>query len=105
MDKGFLRYPASTGWPINHAWSEETEDGRIVRLVTERPILFGEAYRNARTLKYTFGIVELRFGPDGKGEGAMVPTAKVSLNEDGAIEVESYGSQAHRLLNVTSKKD
>jgi hypothetical protein len=105
MDKGFLRYPSSTGWPINHAWSEDTADGRIVRLVTERPILFSEAYRNTRTFKYKFGIVELRFGPDGKSEGTLVPTAQVSLSEDGSVEVKMYGSQAHKLLNVTSRKD
>ena len=103
MDKGFLRYPASTGWPINHAWSEETAEGRIVRLITERPILFGEVYHNSRTLKYAFGVIELRLGPDGKGEGVMVPTMKVSLTEDGTIEMENFGISGHRLLNVTAR--
>ena len=103
MDKGFLRYPASTGWPINHAWSEETAEGeRIVRLITERPILFGEAYRNTRTLDYTFGIVEMKLNAKGKGEGAIIPTAQVQLDETGKIIVESFGQGANRLLGVTS---
>jgi hypothetical protein len=100
----FSRWPS---WEIDVASLIETEDGTIVRVFTERPIIFGEAYYNTRSKDYEFGIVELKLDKDGKGEGTTIPAVKLSLDEQGNIVVESLPSNTgpQRIMAVKEWKD
>jgi hypothetical protein len=107
---GYIVPPAFSRWPsweVDVASSIPRPDGgRIVRLFTERPIAFGEAYYSTRSKDYEFGIVELRLDAKGEGEGATIPAAKLSLNEQGEIVVEStpYSTGPQRLMGVREWK-
>lgn len=103
MTVGYVRTTRSLRYPLNFASTFQTEKGRVVRLVTERPISFVEAVRPTRSEDYEFGVIELTLNEKGKGEGVIIPTAKVSLNKDGQLEVESLGTGPQKLLGV--KKD
>jgi hypothetical protein len=111
MKAGYILPPAFARWPsweVDVASSiPQPDGGRIVRLFTERPIAFGEAYHNTRSRDYEFGIVELRLNADGEGEGATVPAARLSLDGDGNIVVEStpYSTGPQKLLGVRQWKD
>jgi hypothetical protein len=114
MKAGHIVPPAFARWPsweVDVASSiPQPDGGRIVRLFTERPIAFGEAYYSTRSREYEFGVVELRLDADGKGEGATIPAAKLSLDKDGQIVVETlpYTTGPQRLIGVRewkSKKD
>jgi hypothetical protein len=78
-----------------------------VRLFTERPIAFGEAYYNTRSKDYEFGIVELRLDAKGEGQGATIPAATLTLNESGEIEVETtpLSTGPQRLMGVRQAAD
>jgi hypothetical protein len=107
---GYIVPPPVSRWPsweIDVASLIETPDGKIVRVFTERPIIFGEAYYNTRSKDYEFGIVELRLDKEGKGEGATIPAAKLSLDEQGNIVVESLPSNTgpQRIMAVKEWKD
>ena len=107
---GYIVPPALSRWPsweVDVASSiPQADGGRIVRLFTERPIAFGEAYYNTRSKDYEFGIVELRLDAKGEGQGATIPAAKLTLNESGEIEVETtpYSTGPQRLMGVREWK-
>jgi hypothetical protein len=110
MKAGFIAPPAFARWPsweIDVASSlPQPDGGRVVRLFTERPIAFGEAYYNTRSRDYEFGIVELRLKPDGTGEGSTIPAAKLSLDKDGQLVVETlpHTTGPQRLIGVRQAK-
>jgi hypothetical protein len=111
MKAGYIVPPAFARWPsweVDVASSiPQPDGGRIVRLFTERPIIFGEAYYNTRSTDYEFGIVELKLNADGEGEGVTIPAAKLSLDKEGQLVVETlpYTTGPQKLLGVREWKD
>jgi hypothetical protein len=100
----FVRWPS---WEVDVASSiPQPDGGRVVRLFTERPIAFGEAMYNTRSQDYEFGIVQLKLDKDGEGEGVTIPAAKLSLDEQGQIVVETlpYSTGPQKLLGVREWK-
>jgi hypothetical protein len=82
MDKGYVRFQESLRWKVNHAVSLDTPEGRKIRLVTERPILFVETAKNLRTEDYPVGVIEFTLPADGKpGSGVLIPAARVTIDE------------------------
>ena len=71
--------------------------GPIIRLVTDRPLLLPDE-RLAKQGQYPYGLVELQLQPTGKGEGWVVPAARVSVGEQGQLRVESHPDIAEPLL-------
>jgi hypothetical protein len=108
---GYIVPPAFARWPsweVDVASSiPQPDGGRIVRLFTERPIIFGEAYFNTRSKEYEFGVVELKLNADGEGEGVTIPAAKLSLDKEGQLVVETlpYTTGPQRLIGVRQWKD
>jgi hypothetical protein len=100
---GYIWSTRSIRYPLNIASSFQTEKGRIVRLVTERPISFAETMTATRSRDYEFGVIEFTLNAEGKGDGYIIPTAKVAITQDGQLEVETLGTGPQKLVNV--KKD
>jgi hypothetical protein len=100
---GYIWSTRSIRYPLNIASSFQTEKGRTVRLVTERPISFAETMSATRSLDYEFGVIEFTLNAVGKGDGYIIPTAKVAITQDGQLEVETLGTGPQKLVNV--KKD
>jgi len=82
----------------------QTPEGRVMIGITDRPIQYGEVARSARSRQYTFGWVQIQFDEDGKGEGGLIPTAKVDFDDQGRLVVESFGLQPYRILKVLPEK-
>jgi len=108
---GYIVPPAFARWPsweVDVASSiPQPDGGRIVRLFTERPIIFGEAYYNTRSKEYEFGVVELKLNAEGEGEGMTIPAAKLSLGDKGELVVETlpYTTGPQKLIGVRQWKD
>lgn len=100
LEKGHIRVGAGLGYPIAVARQRVTESGRVVRLGIVRPLSFRELISGARSTDYPFTRIELELDKEGKGEGEMIAAAKVSIDDDGTIEIESYAARPLRLLNV-----
>jgi hypothetical protein len=98
---GYIRDPASVGYPLRFAWQVPMPDGgkRII-VATDRPVSFLEATSGARTMDYPFMLIDVRLGPDGKGQGKLMPVAKIAVNEDHVVEIENYASEPVRLTEV-----
>lgn len=100
----FVRWPS---WEIDVASLIETPEGKIVRVFTERPIAFAEAYYNTRSNDYEFGIIELLLDKEGKGEGATVPAAKLVIDDEGNLRIETlpYTTGPQRIMAVKEWKE
>jgi hypothetical protein len=101
---GYLWTTNSLRYKVNIASTFQTEKGRTVRLITERPITFAEQVAGApRSRDYEFGVIEFTLNDKNKGEGVIFPTAKVGVDEKGNLTVESLGTGPQKLMSV--KKD
>jgi hypothetical protein len=84
--------------------SHQTQEGRRIYAVGDRPVGFLEAYVNNRSRDYPFGILQLELKRNEKGReegsGALIYAAKIKVLEGNSIDVESYGIDAIRLMGV-----
>jgi hypothetical protein len=98
---GYIRTATSIGYSLYFA--EQTAlpgGGRRILIATDRRLSFLEMTRNSRTRDYPFMVIELRLGPNGEGEGKLMPLARVTQYADDVVEVENYSFQPVRLTNV-----
>jgi hypothetical protein len=107
MKAGYILPPAwaqQPSWRIAVASTFDSPKGRVVRLFTDRPIAFFEAYRSTRSLDYPFGAAELVLNEKGEGEGVVIPAAKISLDEQGRLVFETlpHSTGPQKLLGVKS---
>lgn len=84
--------------------SHQTQEGRRIYAVGDRPVGFLEAYVNNRSRDYPFGILQLDLKRNEKGReegtGALIYAAKIKVLDGKTIDVESYGIDAIKLLGV-----
>jgi hypothetical protein len=84
--------------------SHQTEGGRRIYAVGDRPVGFLEVYSGSRSQDYPFGILQLDLKKNSKGkeegEGALLYSAKIKLLDGNSIDVESYGIGPVKLLGV-----
>ena len=104
LDKGWIRIGSSLGYPISVARTFETENGRMVRVATDRPVQMFEVIRGLRSKDYPFGILEIQLDGENRGQGRLIPAAEVSFSAEGSLEIESLGTQPFRLLKVTKNQ-
>jgi len=99
---GWMRLPNTIGYDLFFARNNPMPDGgRHVVLATNRRVAFGEAANNTRSMQYQFTLIELHIDKDGKGEGKMVPAAKVSWDKEAKkLEIENYQALPVDLLSV-----
>jgi hypothetical protein len=99
---GYIRGSTSLGWDIQYARERVLGDGsRGVILATDRPMSFWELSNRPRSVEYEFTLAEIRLSKDGKGEGKLVPAAKISWDQDTrTIQIENYGIEPMRLADV-----
>ena len=103
---GYVKIGSALGYQVAVIRSLPGKDGgRIIRVVTDRPIQFVEVMRSLRSRDYPFGLIELELGPDGRGKGVMVAAAKMEFDENGRLNITSYGTQPFKILGVRVEKD
>jgi len=103
---GYMRTPNSLGYDLYYARRIDNPDGSYrVIVATNRRVAFREASNNTRSMQYQFNVIELHLDKDGKGEGKMVPMAKVSWDAKAKkLEIENYNALPIDLINVKAQK-
>jgi hypothetical protein len=99
QEVGYIRVGGGLGYPIAAARSKDTPDGRVVRIMIDRPIASREVLNDTFSVDYPFSYIEIKLDANGKGDGQFFAAAKVSLKE-GTLKVESFSPQPLRLLGV-----
>jgi len=102
--KGWIRIGNSLGYHLAVVRSLDTENGRVIRAVTDRPIQMFEVMRGLRSADHTLGFLEFTLDEKGKGSGQLVAAAKINIDKEGALSLESLGTRAFRLMRVSKMK-
>ncbi|HSE25230.1 MAG TPA: hypothetical protein VLB68_26450 [Pyrinomonadaceae bacterium] len=102
--KGRMAITGTLGYEVVYIREWDQPDGSTkLRLVTNRPITFGEAWSDSRSMDYDLSAIEVVLSPDKKkNTGVMYPLAKLKLNKDNHIEVE-LNQNPWKLVNIMKR--
>lgn len=101
LNKGRIAPVGRTGNSVAIIRTRPADNGkRRIILVTDRPIGFIELRQGTRSRDYEFGVIELLLDEKGRGEGVALAAAKIKFTSDNTIQVEHYGIEPVRLVNV-----
>ena len=101
--RGHIAPVGGVGIDINYARVLNTEKGKVIRMVSARQMPFWEQSSGRPSTDYPFSILDLTIGSDGRMEGKVIAKAKVEINKENVLQLNSYGSQTIILNNI--KKD
>lgn len=87
-DLGTLKVGSGAPVRVTMARQEKTASGRIVRIVTERPL---PGAGSAPAPPDTVGYVELTLDASGKGTGRLMTAVKATFDAEGFVVPESLG--------------
>ena len=90
--KGRMSITGTLGYDVSYIRQWKEPDGSTkYRLVTNRPITFGEAWSDSRSMDYSISGVEIIISPDKKkSSGTLMPLVKLKMNKENHLELETY---------------
>jgi hypothetical protein len=104
--KGRVRFASGgVGNDVKYIIELPSENGRRLRLVTDRNLAFAELHQGTRSRDYSVGAIELLLTPDGKGSGTVLPACKLTVDKKKQqIEIETY-QNPWKLTNLMISND
>ena len=78
------------------------EGGTKLTVLYERNVAIFELRYGARSADYRFGYAEIYLDSRGRGQGSLIPSAKVKLEGDNNWVVEDFGEFPARLMGLRS---
>ena len=102
--KGRMSITGTLGYDIAYAKLFPQPDGTtVLRIVTDRPLLFGEVWASTRSQDYNLAGVEITYGKDKKkAKGTLYPAAKLKMNKQGQLELQLY-QNPWNLVNIMKR--
>jgi hypothetical protein len=100
-NKGRLNPVGRIGNDIAVARKRQHGADTIITIVTARVMPFIELYNSGRSTDYPFGFLQVKLNEKGEGTGQVMAAAKIKFNKKkGNYEIESYGNQYIKVVNV-----
>ena len=103
--RGYLQVGTQLARDVNAVWITDEPEGRKITVVFERWLGWAEVRAGARSLDYPFTYMEIFLDQKGKGEGTLIPAAKVRAKSADSLEVENFAIYPARLTNVKLDKN
>jgi len=103
---GYIYTQGTLAYALFYAHKETLPDGTIkIVCATNRPLTFGAAVSGGAKNNYDLGILQMMIPPKGKAEGKVIGMGMAKIDpKTGKIEVENYGGQPTRLLDIKEEK-
>ena len=98
---------ARTPTPRNILFARDvmTPSGRQIIVIADEHLGLGEPPLEARKQVPEFNVLDIRFGPDGKGVGKVLSAADIAFSpKSGLIEAKDFAAQPARLIDVLAQK-
>lgn len=88
--KGRISIPGTLGYDVNYIKKFDMPDGSTkIRLVTDRPIRFGEVWSDSRSMDYSLSGAEIILTPDNKkNSGMLAPACKFKIDKENTLQLE-----------------
>jgi hypothetical protein len=100
-DVGRINAVGRTGNQIAVARKRQDGSETVITMVTARTMPFIELYQSGRSTQYPFGYLQVKLDEKGQGAGQIMAAAKIRFNKkSGKYEIESYGNQYIKAVNV-----
>lgn len=102
--KGRLSITGTLGYDVNYIRKFDMPDGSIkFRLVTDRPIRFGEAWSDSRSSDYNLSAAEIILTPgDKSNSGVLFPACEFTIDKENQLKLELYRNQ-WKLVNIRKR--
>ena len=102
--KGRVAITGTVGYQIAYIRSIPTENGRTIRLITDRPIKFAEAYASTRSRDYDLSGMEINIAQEQRNsDGSLIVAGKFKVDKSQQVSFESYGSGPWKLVNIMER--
>jgi len=104
--KGHLRITGTVGYNIAFVREIPSADGRKIRLITERPVRFGEAWHHGRSMDYQLTVLELDLNEDeNKNSGVLMPLVEFKVDQKTRnLELKLF-QNPWKLVNVQDRSE
>jgi hypothetical protein len=102
--KGRIAITGTLGYDISFVRKIRTDDGYKIRILTNRPIRFGEAWVNGRSTDYNLSALEMDLSSEkGKSTGVLLPACQFKINKKTSeLEVENF-QNPWKLQNILDR--
>ena len=102
--KGRIAITGTLGYDVNYIRRFQQPDGTtVIRLVTDRPIRFGEAWSDSRSSDYNLSGMEIVLSPDKKkNSGTLLPACQFKIDKENHLEIEAF-QNPWKLTNISRR--
>ena len=99
--KGRIAITGTLGYDVNYIRRFKQPDGTtIIRMVTDRPITFGENWSDSRSSDYNLSGLEIVLSPDKKkNSGTLLPACQFKIDKENQLEIEAF-QNPWKLVNI-----
>ena len=100
--KGHMAITGTLGYDVNYIKEFKMPDGsRKIRLVTDRPLRFGEMWSDTRSTDYNLSAAEIILSPEkDKTTGVLMPALELKLDEKtNELKLETF-QNPWKLINI-----
>jgi len=104
--KGRIAITGTLGYDISFVREIPNAEGRTIRILTNRPIRFAEAWENGRSMDYNLSYLEFDLvNEKDKSTGSLLPACQFKINKKTKeLEVENY-QNPWKLVNILNRRD
>lgn len=102
--KGRMSITGTLGYDVAYIKLFPQPDGTtILRMVTDRPLRFGEVWADSRSSDYEVSGVEIVINKDKKKHtGTLFPACRLKMNKQNELELELY-QNPWKLVNIMKR--
>jgi hypothetical protein len=98
--KGRISITGTLGYDVSYIREFQMPDGsRRLRLVTNRPIRFGENWWDSRSMDYNLSAMEVILNAGGKSTGTLYPACQLRMDRENQVQLELL-QNPWRLVDV-----
>lgn len=102
--KGRISITGTLGYDVNYIRMFSMPDGSTkIRLVTDRPITFGEVWSSSRSMDYNLSGLEIILTPGNKkNTGTLAPACQFKIDKENHLQLE-FLQNPWRLVNIRKR--
>lgn len=102
--KGRMSITGTLGYDVNYIRKFDMPDGGTkIRLVTDRPVRFGEVWSDSRSMDYSLSGAEIIMSADNKkNSGTLLPACKFKIDKENQLQLELLQNE-WKLVNVRQR--
>ena len=102
--KGHISITGTLGYDVNYIRQFAMPDGGTkIRLVTNRPITFGEAWSDSRSMDYSLSGAEIILSADKKkNSGILAPACEFKIDKENQLQLELLQNE-WKLVDVRER--